>query len=1800
MKTVYYFFSLLIIALISGCGIGNDVTVLNFSPTGKVNSLTTFRIEFSKNLAPDSLLNEWVRKEYIEFTPKIEGQYKWVTPSTLVFSPDFPLDPIQQYKARITQLVLSGTQYSANFDDFEFFTPGFDVVSVDIFWTNIPNQYYKLTTQANIKFNYAVNPSQLKQFLEVTRNGQLITQYEILNNSSSEIIAINFGEVQQTDKEQEFVITVKKGLMSLVGKEGLVEDRTVKTDLPPITELAVTGVSSGFDGTNGWIEVTTTQTIDEKNAGKFIQLEPKKDFSLFVSDNTFRIEANLSSVSEVHLKLRKGLPGLYGGKLDSDFEQMVSLIDLEPSVSFTDRKGKYLKLYGERNISLNAVNTDEIEVSVSQIFPNNIVHFLNNSAVYSYNSDYDWGYNDYYVGDYGKPLYTEKLKTSGRQNWLEKVTINLNKIFENKQKGIYVLRANSSTEYWRYDSKIVSLSDLGIIAKKGPDEVLVFVNSIETTKPVSNVEITLLSSSNQTLLKGTTNADGIIKFSGVKEKIGEFVPVLITAETKNDFNYIDLRETEIDQSRYDIAGERQYSEDFTSFVYSERNLYRPGESVNISSIVRKADYNPASGLPVVLKVLNPLGQKYDEFTTKLNTEGSCEFQFRLADYAATGNYSVELYSGPEIIGGYSFSVEEFAPDKIRLNVKNDVKSAVPGDNVPFSFNAEYLFGAKASGLRYDVSIGFEHKDFTSKNYPDFVFGQYAQSVKPAIQNYFLDGYLDDNGNASLSYTVPSDISGNGIVSAVARISVFDVTGRTVTRGAFFDIYPNPVYTGFIPLKKYYYSVNENIPIRLIALNTSDKPESNVPLTLELIRFEWQTALQKDVNGRYAYTSVRKEITEWKKTITLFDVNNTVNIKGTKSGEYELRIMRKGADSYQVINFYTFDWFTTSASSYEVDKDGKINIQTDKPVYKPGETAKILFTTPFSGKMLVTVERSGILYYQYVFVDKNSAELKLPIKEGYLPNVYISATLFRAHTKENNSPFLAGHGYAALRVEESSNNISVKINAPAKIKPGRRQNVTVSTNAGSDVFVTLAAVDEGILQIKNYKTPDVYSTMYAMKPLIVEGYDLYKLLLPEFISLKSPGGDAALRESLEKRANPITVKRFQLLSYWSGIKRTGADGKITIPVAIPQFNGEVRLMAVAYKGKKFGSGSSYMKVFDDIILESQVPRFLTSYDSLFVPVTIINTTARDGNVEVQIKTDGPIAVTGLTKQSVFVKANSTKTVNFALKTWDQIGAGKVTFTTSGIASVKEVVDLAVRPASPFVTETGAGELKAGNEIEITYPNDFVSSTKKYTVTLSKFPAVRFAKQLKNLIGYPHGCLEQTVSKAFPLLYFSELAKVVAPEQYRTNAPAYYVKEAVKKIESMQLYDGSFAYWQGSGEYNWWSSVYATHFLVEAQRAGYQINRDALEKALGFLGTKVKQQLTVDYVVSLPNGKQIKKIAPKEIIYSLYVIASAGKADFATMNYYRGRMNLLSRDMVYVLAGSYALAGKWNSYYDLVPQSFASEKTARSNGGNFDSEFRADALMLNVLLDVDPANKQIPYIISHLANNANQLYNTQEQAFVFLALGKAAVKSQKSDVKVQVFAGDKQIGSYSGKDLTIQVSSGNKIKLKTSGSGSIYYFWSAEGVKSGGKVKEEDNFISARRTYYDLRSGRAITDNIFEQGQLLVCRLTISAGISGSENIAISDLIPSGFEIENPRLSESLNISWLPGKSFTPDYMDIRDDRIILFTSLNSGESKDFYYILRVVNLGKFQLPVLGAEAMYNPEFHSYSGGGSLRVNKFAAL
>ena len=1750
---------------------------------------------FNKDVIPDSLKGIWTDKAYMNIEPEVEGKYSWQNPNKIVFIPTEGYKPATNYKVKFNKEMFKYSKNDYNdVDEFNFHTPYLDLLSSRAYWEKSDDQNIQ-GIKVDLGFNYKVIPSELEKLLTLKINDKPKT-YKVVTEEISDKVSIIITGVEKEDKDYPLEISIEKGLSPGSGGESTLKSFVKQFDIPSPFKLNITDIQASHDGNEGSITLYTTQEVNGENIKDYINIEPKIRYSVDIQSGYFTIKSEFFSIeSKYEITIKKGLKGKLDGELKYDFSQPVSFGKIRPTIHFVDKKEYYLSGNGSRNIEVAIINVPNVRVKIWKVYENNIIRYLNSGGYYYYDYDYeydnDYYYNDNMPGDLGDVVYENEIETSTlpRKGSNRLLTFDFkDKIPE--YKGIYIVEIISADNYSPRATKMVSISDIGLIVKKGNNNISVFANSIKTAQPLANVELKFIGRNNQVTHTMKTDNQGVAQYDYANQEIDGFIPVMVVAQMDNDFNVIHLDRTRVNTSRFEVGGKWKNQSGLDAFIYGDRNLYRPGETINLSAIIRDYSWKSPGNIPVIVRISSPNGRNYKTIRKILNEYGSFETQIPLLSTAQTGYYNVGIYmSNDVLIGSSVIKVEEFMPDRIKVNVELDKESYKPGDDVKVSLEALNLFGPPAANRNYEVEMSTQKVYFYPKKNRDYNYG--LRETNNYFNKIFKKGSTDEQGKADEIFDIPREYRDMGILSSDVFVTVFDETGRPVNRLLKYKTYTQDVFFG-IRCSDYYIKTGQPVKLDLIAVNKDGDELKDIEAEIELIRIEYKTVLSK--SGEYfRYRSERVENVLEKKKIKVNETATTFGFIPEISGQYEFRIKKPGVSAYVANNLYSYGWGSTTYSSFKVNNEGQIDIETDKEKYNVGDKAKILLKAPFTGKMLISIETDKVLDHFYIETDKRAASFELDIKEEYLPNVYISATLFRPH-EETDIPLTVANGYQCIKVDNPDYKIPVSITTAKTSRSNTKQKIRVKSRPNSPV--TIAVVDEGILQVAGYSTPDPYGFYYQKRALQVYSSNIYPYLFPEVNAIRSNtgGGDG----EMQKRLNPFPNKRVKLVSFWSGIVTTDSKGEAEYEIDIPQFSGDLRIMAVGYDENKFGSAQENMKVADPLVISVALPRFLSPGDKIDVKAVLTNTTEKDGKCKATLKLSGPLKNEGESVIAVSIPSNSEAEVNFKVDAGYELGNATVTLEADALGETFiNTTDITIRPASPLQKRSGGGTIKVPQNQQINVDiNNFMSSSIHGKLIVSKNPMVQFTKSLDYLVGYPYGCVEQTVSRAFPQIYFSDLLGISFTEKRAANDAVHNVQVALDRIKLMQLYNGGLTYWPGEGIETWWGSAYAAHFTLEAKKAGYEVDEDFLNRLLKYLKKQLQEKKTITYYY---NHTFKKEIAPKEVAYSLYILTMAGEKPKALMNYYRNRTSFLSIDSKYLLAGAYILIGDSEKAKDLLPEAFEGEESNTSFGGSFYSYIRDEAIALNVMLEVDPDNPQVGIMAKHVSDVLmNRRYlNTQERCFGFLAMGKIAKMAANSNIKAEITSGGKKIAVFDNKDLNIKIDNDTykPFEIKTEGNGNLYYYWETEGITADGSFLEEDSYIQVRKDFYD-RNGNYISGNTFKQNDLVLVQISIT-GLTNTyvENVAISDILPACFEIENPRITTIPSGMDFPHSRSRADYMDIRDDRINLFTKVGSG-TKYFYYLVRVVSTGNYIMGPVGADAMYNGEYHSYNGSGKIIVTR----
>ncbi|MEM7548512.1 MAG: MG2 domain-containing protein [Bacteroidota bacterium] len=1783
----------LIILFLIQCGSKKEVDIDLSAFDSDVSQSGNIVFKFNRNLVEESELNQWQSTTYATFEPEIRGSFMWRNQHELWFSPEGSLPPATKYKVKLSDKITEGSveKVSLSTRSFEFNTTRLQVESISGYWKKAESGG-DIRLYTELRFNHKVDASEIKEKASVQVDGEDKSIVLVTEGSAKNII-LQVSDISAGDDDIRLNASLKSGVVPTNGNIPK-EDETSQEILVPSTfKVNVDELLVSHDGLTGQARISFSQPISVEDFRKSVEIDPKIKFEVQSSNNEILVSSEAFDISlNYQLTIKAGLKGSLGGKLKRDYSNQLIFGKLQPEISFVDKNSRYLSRKGARNIEIALVSVDKVYVEIYKLYANNMQAFFS-SSYYEYNYDYDeysWSYNYSNIDQYGDLLTSELVKTAKLPGKGGKKILKID--FEDKlgeYDGVYIVRVQSEDEYYLRDHKTIVVSDLGLIVKEGVDEISVFANSVSTAAPIGGATIDFVGSNNQKLGSAVTDQSGYASLKTSDLPASGFKVNLITASLGDDFNMLSFRDTQVNTSKFETGGRYTNSSNLDIFPFSERNIYRPGEEVNLAAIIRNNKWEIPPQMPLKINIVSPTGNELFTFRKIVNDKGSISCSFRLPETALTGYYDANIYTGNDVyLKDYSFQVEEFLPDRIKVETSLNKESYVPDEDIIIDVQALNLFGPPAANRNAEINWQIRHQNFYSRDYNTYDFSLWPNQY--TLLNNVLEDETDAEGKVSQRYTVPEDFANRGLLKAELYTTVFDETGRPVSRKETADIHTQERYLG-AEWGSYYIPTNRTHRIKLVAVDKEGKAAEQQNARIKLIRYDYKTVLARS-GSYYRYRSEKETIVLQDKDIDISGTNTSFDFAPDVSGEYELQLYMPGADYYVRKSIYAYGFGNTSRSSFQVDRDGNIDIKLDKEKYEVGEKAKVLLTTPFAGTLLITVESDKVLKHFYMPTDERSASFELDIEEQFLPSIYVSATLFKPH-QETEFPLTVAHGIQRLKVEQPSNRLALSIEAEERSRSNQKQKIRVKTESGTEVAI--AVVDEGILQLTGFATPDPYNTYYGARALEVTSYDIYPYLFPEINSSASKtGGDGELDEALtSKRLNPLANKRVKLVSYWSDWQTS--DGSVEFDIDIPQFSGSLRVMAVAHKKGKFGSESQNIQVADPLVTSVGLPRFFSPGDSVFVPVTLSNTTSGAAISTTKIEIEGGLQVSGDKSQKAQIPANSESKVGYSINVSPNIGQAKVMITTDALGEqfVNET-DITIRPASPLIQNNGSGIIQAGKQQNISIDVlDFIPESIDKKLVLAKTPLVQFSDDLNYLVRYPYGCVEQTVSAVFPQLYIKDIMKNILDQDMKSKDPNHNINTAIRKLMLMQLYNGGLTYWPGQGSESWWGSVYAAHFLVEAQKAGYEVNQSFLNKLLDYLKNRLNDKSKIDYYY---NGNLKKKIVPRAVPYSLYVLALAGKPNTSAMNYHSSNVYDLSLDGRYMLAASYYLSGNRSRFESILPKAFDGEKANSSFSGSFYSYMRDEAMALNMLLETDPQNLQIPVMTRHISEQLkNRRYiNTQERAFSLLALGKLAKRSNDSNVKAEVTANGKKIADYDNETITLNTNdlTANAISISTSGDGELYYFWETEGISASGIYPEEDEYLKVRRSFYD-RNGRRITNGTFSQNDLVVVKIQINSLTNTYvENVAISDILPAGFEVENPRISDLPNMTWIKDKSF-PEHSDIRDDRVNLFVNVGS-RVQNYYYMLRVVSKGKFILGPIGAEAMYNGEYHSYHGAGEIIV------
>jgi alpha-2-macroglobulin len=1553
---------------------------------------------------------------------------------------------------------------------------------------------------------------------------------------------------------------------------------------------------------------------------------------------TVATEAEKVLSGELLLEVFEGIESIYGQKMKENYQSKISFDQEKPGVRFI-KNGTILPSSNNLKLNFEAANLSNVDVKVYKIYKNNILQFLQDNELngtqnlkkvaqpiarttlnLKENSLLNLGKWNTFALDLSKIITPEpgaiyRVEFSFKKKYslykcdapseASEENDNSNADEDEVDENDVNYSGNSYDEYYDdydwseredpcsnsyfYNAKIgtnILATDLGVIAKRGNNKSYLFaVNNIVTTEPESGAKVEIFSFQKQSLGITSTDSQGIANF-----KIDKFAYFAIISKG-NESTYVKLDDANsLSISNFDVAGE-ELQKGLKGFIYGERGVWRPGDNLYLSFIFNDASNKLPLNHPIKFRLSDPNGKVTYETVQKSNELNHYSFVVPTNADAPTGSWEAVVS-----VGGAKFyksiKIETIKPN--RLKIKNSFNAAILSSTNQNTNNLQvtWLTGSVAKDLKVEMQAKFSQQATTFKGFEKYIFDDETRKFNTEESNVF-SGKLDANGRAAINIQPKLQGQAPGMLRAAFMTKVFEEGGDFSMDVMSTTYSPYKTYVGLkLPELTKYGMLETRINNRfdILTVDENGHPKSVKNLNVNVYKVEWRWWWDSSNDNLSNYNS--SESTTSFKTYT---VNTDSNGRGAISfkledeewGRYLVRIsdQNDGHATSQTVNI-DYPYWSGKTRNTDASTANMLVFSTDKKNYAVGEKAKISFPSSEGGRALISIE-NGSKVVQTIWVKTNKGETKVevPITPEMAPNVYFNITLLQPHASTKNDSPIRMYGIVPIEVIDKNTVLEPKISMPDVLKPEQTFNLNVSEKSGKPMTYTIAVVDEGLLDLTRFKTPNAWDSFYIREALGVKTWDIYDDVIGAYggkvNQIFSIGGDQDLGGGKAKKAN-----RFKPVVVYLGPFQLGSGESKSHKITLPKYIGSVRTMVVAANAKTsaYGAIEKATPVRSPLMALATLPRKISPSEKVTIPVEIFATEKQIKNVTVQIKTNNGVRVIGATTQNLTFTQPDEKMVYFNLEVGSATGIGKVSIiATSG--KEKSVYDVEVDMTNPNpVTNTFTDVILEPNSTKTMSFTPFgVSGSNSAKLEVSSIPTINFNSRLQYLIQYPYGCVEQTTSSVFPQLFLSDVADLDAIRlaQIQKNVGA-----GIQRLGTFQLSNGGFVYWPGYTTADDWGSSYAGHFLIEAEKKGYVLPVSFKQKWISYQQKEAKK-----WRFEQRSGNDFAQA------YRLYTLALAGSADLSSMNRLRETTGI-SNETQLRLAASYVLAGQQQAGLSLLMKSKIDEDDSY-NGYNYyyyGSSDRNRAMALETLILLDQKQKAFATAVKLAKQMSRNMYmSTQTTAYCLYAMSKFAKNNGSKGINISFTKDGKSQAINTMKtfaDRTLVIKSGaNGVTIKNNKNNTIYVRIINTGILPIGQEQVVQTNVSANIVFKN-RKGAVINVAKIAQGTEFIAEITIrNQKNERMENIALSQILPSGFEIVNTRFTD-----FGDSTNNIADYIDIRDDRTNFYFGMKAGETKKFRILLNASFLGNYYLPGLQCEAMYDNTFLARTKGFWVEVVK----
>ena len=1528
-------------------------------------------------------------------------------------------------------------------------------------------------------------------------------------------------------------------------------------------------------------EESSWSLSDDGKTLRYPYVEPAKEYTLIISPDLLAAD---------------------GSRLGTEVKQKVFSGEMEPAVGFASQ-GSVLPAKESRGLPVVSVNVPEVDVEFLRVreseLPSFFAQYQRGGRRGSWELDSEYSDNTP-LSQLAEPVYMNRFVLGGKQNERVLTYLPIQEVKELQQPGLYFAVMKRTGSFGgEYDTAFFSVSDIGLHTRAYKDTLFVHTASLADGTPARKVDLKVINAKGEVILRGQTDGNG----NALLNYTLDATQVLV-ASSGSDTTMLPFNQPALDLSEFAVAGRQNAN--FDVFAWSGRDLYRPGETVRVSALLRDNDGKPLpapanGGLPVFLRLKQPDGKTFRETRLQAGEQGYFSFEQVIPVEAPTGRWQVEFRTDPaskEAVQGMTLRIEEFLPERMKLDLDSAQKTLKPGEPLKLQADAAYLYGAPADGNRFTARLAVAVEQHPVEAMPGWFFGDPTVEL-PRQANDVIDTTLPGDGKLRQDIPLPAEVGKGTTVAAVVSGSVYETGGRTVTRTLKRVLWPAPALVAVRPLfdDKDGADANANARFELMRVDAEGNPQPGKGLKVTLVRelrdYHWTYT-----DNRWDYDFTRRF--ENKDTRTVDAGSAAVGVDfPVEWGDYRV-------DVFDPATGLTTRYPFSAGWSWEDENRGmdarpdKVKLALDKTSYRAGDTLKVTVTPPHAGRGLLMVESDKMIYVQDIDA-KPGSTFEIPVTADWeRHDVYVTALVFRGGSAPSKITPARAVGVAHVPMNRSDRRVAVGLVAPRQMRPEQPMTVTVSAPelAGKPAHVTVSAVDVGILNITRFPVPDAPAHFFAQRRLGVDAYDIYGRVIESFDGNTGKlkfGGDMALA-ALPQAKRPTA--RVQTVDLFSGPVALDAKGNARVQLNVPDFNGTLRVSAMVYSDQRYGNRDVETLVRAPILAEASMPRVMAPGDRSMVTLDVQNFTGKPGQFTVRVDGEGPLGIAE-SSRSVQLGADAKSTLSFPLTAQEGYSVAKVRVRVDGNGfKVDRRYDLPVRAAWPQVlrSQTRTLDPLAAVTLDSSFIDGLMSNSVSARMLVSALPPIPFASALQGALNYPYGCAEQTTSKGYAALMLDQATSaMLGADGLDAKARRERMEGAFGRLASMQVANGNFSMWGNDDYINPALTPYIAEFLLDAKDAGFAVPENVLQKALD----RISEDL-------LSGGNQFYGQDSREALkfanqaYSGYVLARVNRAPLGTLRtlWDNERSKAVSGLSLVHLGVALSLQGDGKRGQAAIAAGFAKATNDRpSYFGDYGSVLRDDALMIALTHERGLAKPEYDARAVSMGRelearrNSGWLWLSTQEQVALARLGKALMVNQKKLVSGELAVGERREAIDARKAFgrvfdAAQLAQG--VRFSPQGEAPMFASLDVAGIPRQAPAPD-NRHIGIERTWYGT-DGKPWTPRPLKEGEALIVRLSVTANTAMPEAL-VTDLLPAGLEIENFNLGDAKQ--WADvvvdgveisdrGSAADIKHEEFRDDRYVAAVNLSRGRTANVFYLVRAVSPGTYTVPPPLAEDMYRPD------------------